>query len=140
MSESEVKAEFELFGTILANNHQNLEKTVLRKIEHEAYLAAAKCTENNSRGTFETRNCIKTSFDLVEKAQQIVAQKQAEIGKALNSCQKSCENMTMEASSEAQRDVLQKQFYNCILDCPRTTIPLVEDSFRNLTSELESLK
>ena len=147
MTEADVKHEFELFGKVIGKNHEKLEKTALRKLEHDAYMAAAKCTEDNSRNTFEVRNCVKSSFKKVEDAQKIVAEKQAQIGQAINTCQQACENNIaldapggLSSVSDSERENIQKRFFSCIIECPRKTVPLVEEAFKKLASDLANLK
>merc|ERR1719461_2143774 len=126
MTEEEVKKEFELFGTVLATKQRDLEKNSLRRLEHLAYLSAAECTKDQSRGTFETRKCIQSSFDKVEQAQKLLAETQARIGNSIKSCQQKCEDkIGLEAPngpaslSDKQRSELERNFFGCIIQCPR---------------------
>ena len=147
MNQEEAKAEFDNFRKVLDVKQQELDKNCLRSLEHKAYLKAAKCTEDSTRGTFEVRDCVKSSFDQLEHAQKLFQQKQNQINQAMQVCQQACENqIKLEAPSgpanmsQEEQDKFQQKYMTCVSSCPRSNLPLVESAFKNLTETLSSMK
>merc|ERR1711957_827983 len=129
------------------NMNQEVAKNVLRSLEHSAYLKAAECTKDSTRGTMETRDCIKSSFDKLQHAQKLFMSKQQQINQAMEVCQSACENQVKLAAPsgpqnmpQEEQDKFQRSYMQCMGRCPRETLPLVEHAFKNLTETLSSMK
>merc|ERR1711934_812405 len=93
-----VTTEFQTFRKIIDHNQQLLWNARIRKIEHNSYLQASKCTADLSKNVFQVRDCVKSSFSNLEIAQKLMAEKLSSINNELDACTNKCSD---EASKQA---------------------------------------
>merc|ERR1712110_163090 len=141
--QDEVRQEFNMFRAVVASHTEEIDRVYIRRLEHEAYKAAAVCTADTDRDTSYVRNCVKSSFDKFEHATKLFRVKQEQINKALEMCMKECQAQASlalpdeKAMENEERVTRVRNDYNtCILSCPRKTVPTVESAFKNLADVL----
>jgi len=140
-----VTSEFQTFRKIVDHNQQLLWNARIRKIEHNSYLQASKCTADLSKNVFQVRDCVKTSFSNLESAQTLMAEKLAAINSQLEGCTSKCSDEATqqapnpERMSEMDLTRVRTGYNDCNQMCPRVVLGKVEDVFKELDASLEKL-
>merc|ERR1712026_395257 len=114
-----------MFRAIVAAETEKIDQYHIRRLEHDAYKAAAVCTAESDRDSSYVRNCVKASLDKFEHATKLFRVKQEQINKSLEMCMKECQaqaslQLPNEEAMKNEEKVTQvrAEYNNCILTCP----------------------
>ena len=137
---------FKNLRTFIKDQHESLEKSHLRAIQHKTFTCAAECTSNYNLPHRQTSNCLEKCFDPFKKAEHLIKDSTEHIDIEINKCMDNCKidadffakekGLNFDDKGDAEK--IRRKFYQCGMSCPRQVIPLISNAFYVIKQELDA--
>lgn len=120
------------------SNMEDLERTVLRRIQRDAFQCSAKCCDDSTNISPDgVRTCISSCMEPVQKAESVVDTEMTHFQDRLQRCVLSCQDELrdkglLSTGTEPNADVM-RQIERCVLKC-------ADDHVQNLPSAIERIR